>query len=173
MSKIKKTTNKRRGIKRLSSVIEPMIADATGNQGSLYTQICSLWPNIANEMAEWSHPKNLSFAKSSRHNGTLTIWVTSGRGPEAQIRSQELLNAINMVCGFKAVGKIIPHQTFELQKKTTRLRQLFEKSSSDVPNARIDQSTLHRLEHQTNDLSSPEMRAALIRLGTIINSKND
>ena len=171
MSNIKSYLNKRRGMKRLSSVTQPMIADATENQGALYTQICSLWPNIANEMAEWSYPKNLSFAKSTRNNGTLTIWVTSGRGPEAQIRSHELLKDVNMACGFNAVGRIIPQQTFDLHKKTRKRLHRLQKSSSDVCNANIDQSTLHRLEQQTNDLHSPELRAILIRLGKVIYSK--
>ena len=162
----------RGGMKRLSVLIEPVVALATKNQGALYTQICSLWPHIVNEMSQWSHPKILSFAKSTRHNGTLRVWVTYGRGPEAQIRSQELLTAINMVCGFKAVGKIIPQQTFELYKKTTRLSHDTQKSSSYLSNPDIDQSALHRLEQQTNDLRSPELRANLIRLGTAINLKN-
>ena len=171
MSNIKSYLNKRRGMKRLSSVTQPMIADATENQGALYTQICSLWPNIANEMAEWSYPKNLSFAKSSRHKGTLTVWVTAGRGPEAQIRSQELLKDVNMACGFNAVGRIIPQQTFALHKKTGKLFRRLQKSSSEKFNTDIDHSTLHRLEQQTNDLRSPELRATLIRLGTVIYSK--
>ncbi len=172
MSQIKSSANKRRGMKRLSNVTEPIIADATENQGALYTQICSLWPNIAKEMAEWSYPKNLSFAKSTRHNGILRVWVTYGRGPEAQIRSQELLSAINMVCGFKAVGKIIPQQTFELYNKTSRLRHKSQNSSSHVSKTDIDQSALYQLQQQTNDLHSPDLRANLIKLGIAINSKN-
>ena len=171
MLTFKPSSTKRRGMKRLSSITEPILADATKNQGAMYTQICSLWPDIANDMAKWSYPKNLSFTKSTRHNGTLTIWVTSGRGPEAQIRSQELINHINMMCGFKAVGKIIPQQTYELYKKTKTRCHKTQISASDASIADIDYSLLNRLEQQTNDLSSPELRASLIRLGTAINSQ--
>ena len=171
MYTFKPSSTKRRGMKRLSSITEPILADATKNQGAIYTQICSLWPDIANDMAKWSYPKNLSFTKSTRHNGTLTIWVTSGRGPEAQIRSQELINHINMMCGFKAVGKIIPQQTYELYKKTKTRCHKTQISASDESIADIDYFLLNRLEQQTNDLSSPELRASLIRLGTAINSQ--
>ncbi len=171
MYTFKPSSTKRRGMKRLSSITEPILADATKNQGAIYTQICSLWLDIANDMAKWSYPKNLSFAKSTRHNGNLTIWVTSGRGPEAQIRSQELINHINMMCGFKAVGKIIPQQTYELYKKTKTRFHKTRISASDASIADIDHSLLNRLEQQTNDLSSPELRATLIRLGTAINSQ--
>jgi hypothetical protein len=147
-------------MKRLSALTEPVVAHATENQGALYTQICSLWPNIVDDMSHWSHPKILSFAKSTRHNGTLTIWVAAGRGPEAQARSQEIINAINMVCGFKAVGRITCQQTFELSKKIGR--RVYDTSPS----------LLNRLEQQTNDISSPELRATLIRLGSVITLKN-
>ena len=171
MLTFKPSSTKRRGMKRLSSITEPILADATKNQGAIYTQICSLWPDIANDMAKWSYPKNLSFTKSTRHNGTLVIWVTSGRGPEAQIRSQELINHINMMCGFKAVGKIIPQQTYELYKKTKTRCHKTQISTSNASIADIDHSLLNQLEQQTNDLSSPELRASLIRLGTAINSQ--
>ena len=87
MSKIKVAPNKRRGMKRLSSLIEPIISHATENHGALYTKICFFWPDIASDMKTWSYPKSLTFAKSTRHNGTLTVWVSSGRGPETQTRS--------------------------------------------------------------------------------------
>ena len=159
-------------MKRLSTLIEPVVAHATENQGALYTQICSLWPHIVDEMSQWSHPKILSFAKSTRHNGTLTIWVAAGRGPEANARSQEIINAINMVCGFKAVGRITCQQTFELSKKIgKRLYDLPQHASQTFTNYN-DPSLLNRLEQQTNDISSPELRATLIRLGSAITLKN-
>ena len=162
----------RGGMKRLSALTEPVVAHATENQGALYTQICSLWPNIVNEMSHWSHPKILSFSKSTRHNGTLTIWVAAGRGPEAQARSQEIINAINMVCGFKAVGRITCQQTFELSKKIGRRVYDAPQSASQTVLNDTSPSLLNRLEQQTNDISSPELRATLIRLGTVITSKN-
>ena len=173
MSKIKVAPNKRRGMKRLSSLIEPIISRATENHGALYTKICFSWPDIASDMITWSYPKSLTFAKSTRHNGTLTVWVSSGRGPETQTRSQELISSINMVCGFKAVAKIIPQQTFELLKKTPKPHRNFYKTSSSLLLTNIDKTLLNKLEKQTNDFTSPELRATLIRLGATINSKNN
>ena len=162
-----------RGMKRLSALTQPVVAHATENQGAIYTQICSLWPNIVDEMSQWSYPKILSFAKSTRHNGTLTIWVAAGRGPEAQARSQEIINAINMVCGFKAVGRITCQQTFELSKKIGKSVYDTPQNASQTVSNNTYPSLLNRLEQQTNDISSPELRAALIRLGRSITLKNE
>jgi hypothetical protein len=159
-------------MKRLSALTEPVVAHATENQGALYTQICSLWPNIVDEISQWSHPKILSFAKSTRHNGTLTIWVAAGRGPEAQARSQEIINATNMVCGFKAVGRITCQQTFELSKKIGRRVYDPPQNASQTILNDTSPSLLSRLEQQTNNISCPELTATLIRLGSAINLKN-
>ena len=173
LSKFNNRVKNRGGMNRLSAITEPLVATATENQGAVYTQICSLWPNIVDEMSQWCYPKILSFAKSTRHNGTLTIWVAAGRGPEAQARSQEIINAINMVCGFKAVGRITCQQTFELSKKIgRRVYDAPQNASRTVPN-NTSPSLLNRLEQQTNDISSPELRATLIRLGRVINLKNE
>jgi hypothetical protein len=162
---------KRGGMKRLSSLTEPVIATATNNQGALYTQICSLWPDIAGEMAVWSYPKNLTFAKSTRHNGNLAIWVIAGRGPEAQARSQELVNAINRVCGFKAVSRLTCQQTFELSDKMGSLKNKKTAATSHSMQTEPDPMVLNLLEQQTNDISSPELRATLIKLGRTIAAK--
>ena len=172
-NRVKKRVKNRGGMKRLSALTQPVVAHATDNQGALYTQICSLWPNIVDEMSQWSHPKILSFAKSTRHNGNLTIWVAAGRGPEAQTRSQEIINAINMVCGFKAVGRITCQQTFELSKKIGRSVYDAPQNASQTVSNNTSPSLLNRLEQQTNDISSPELRAALIRLGRSITLKNE
>ena len=50
MYTFKPSSTKRRVMKRLSSITEPILADATKNQGAIYTQICSLWLDIANDM---------------------------------------------------------------------------------------------------------------------------
>ena len=172
LSNSKNRLKNRGGMKRLSALTEPVVAHATENQGALYTQICSLWPNIVDDMSHWSHPKILSFAKSTRHNATLTIWVAAGRGPEAQARSQEIINAINMVCGFKAVGRITCQQTFEISKKIGRRLYDAPQNTSQTVSNDTSPSILNRLEQQTNDISSPELRATLIRLGSAITLKN-
>ena len=172
MSKNIKHSKKRGGMKRLSALTKPVIAHATENQGAIYTQICSLWPNIVDEMSKWSYPKILSFAKTSRHNGTLTIWVAPGRGPEAQARSQEIINHINMACGFKAVGKIICQQTFELSKKIGRKTYKFPQNALLPPKPEANPLLLNVLEQQTNDIPNPELRATLIRLGSTVALKN-
>ena len=172
LSKFNNRVKNRGGMNRLSAITEPLVATATENQGAVYTQICSLWPNIVDEMSQWCYPKILSFAKSTRHNGTLTIWVASGRGPEAQARSQEIISAINMVCGFKAVGKITYQQTFELSKKIGRRAYDISQNASKIVSNDAPPSLLNRLEQQTNDISSPELRATLIRLGSAIALKN-
>ena len=172
MSRNIKYSKKQKGMRRLSALTKPVIAHATENHGAIYTQICSLWPNISDEMSKWSYPKVLSFPKSSRHNGTLTIWVDPGRGPEAQARAQEIINNINMVCGFKAVGRIICQQTFELPKKMGGRKFELPQNNSQMLPRDANPMLLNLLEQKTNDISDPELRATLIRLGTVIALKN-
>jgi hypothetical protein len=45
-------------------------------------------------------------------------------------------------------------------------------SASQTVSNDTSPSLLNRLEQQTNDISSPELRATLIRLGSVITLKN-
>ena len=78
-----------------------------------------------------------------------------------------------MACGFKAVGRINCQQTFEISKKIGRRVYDPPQNTSQTVLNDTSPSLLNRLEQQTNDISSPELRATLIRLGSAVALKNE
>jgi hypothetical protein len=49
---------------------------------------------------------DIHFPRGSRNNGTLKLQITSGRGPQAQAMSAQIIDQVNAAFGYQAVGRI-------------------------------------------------------------------
>ena len=116
---------------------------------------------IAGEAAAFCLPVDVQFQNNKRVDGTLVVSVVSGRGPQIQMMSRALIIQVNRSLGFAAVGRI-------------RLRQDLVRPVTDRPQPQQTPPSpqalgLHQLEEATSHIQSPELRAALIRLGRSLN----
>ena len=163
MSKPPKTpTNK---MKRLSNMIDPMLAPSAKARGFAIGRIVSHWNDIVGDMSSWCRPNDVSFPLHSRTDGTLKLQIASGRGPQAQAMSDFIIDRVNSNFGYQAISRISLVQTLSTPaqpaspKPPTKLNQ--------------DRHDIWTLEDKLKNVKSPDLRAALRRLGSPIDDSFD
>lgn len=141
-------------------MIDPMIAPSARARGFTIGRILSQWPDIVGEMASWCRPDSVAFARDSRTDGTLRLRITSGRGPQAQAMSQVIIDRVNANFGYQAITRINLVQT------------LVDQPASPPPASApaTEPLDIWTLDDKLKDVKSPELRAALRRLGSPVGS---
>ena len=151
-----------RNLRRLSGLTEGLIAPAMRKRGQVLAKIVAAWPEIAKEVHEWCLPADIHFPQNSRIQATLTLSVASGRGPHIQQIAPEICKRVNSHCGYSVVSRIRIRQDFMSSRYQQTDDQAARHGDKGVGSDRL---TLARLEKVTATIQSPELRAALIRLG--------
>ncbi len=163
MSKPPKTrTNK---MKRLSTMIDPMIAPSAKARGFAIGRIVSHWHDIVGDMSSWCRPDAVSFPRDSRTDGTLRLQIASGRGPQAQAMSDVIIDRVNANFGYRAISRISLVQTLSTMVQPA--------SPKPAPQLNQTQHDIWTLDDKLKDVKSPELRAALRRLGSPVNGSVD
>ena len=163
MSKPSKTrTNK---MKRLSAMIDPMIAPSAKARGFAIGRIVSHWHDIVGDVSSWCRPDAVSFPSDSRTDGTLRLQIASGRGPQAQTMSDVIIDRVNANFGYRAVSRISLVQTLSKPAQP----------ASPIPAPQLNQTQhdIWTLDDKLKDVKSPELRAALRRLGSPVEGPVD
>ena len=151
-------------MRRLSTMIEPMIAPSARERGFAISRIISHWHNTVGDLSEWCRPTDIQFPRGSRTNGTLKLQIASGRGPQAQAMSQRIIDAVNAFFGYRAVDRITIVQSL------TPVSKLAE---TQKPTAISGDKNIWALDEKLKNIKSPELRAALRRLGGPFDKVND
>ena len=163
MSKHPKTrTNE---MKRLSTMIDPMIAPSAKARGFAIGRIVSHWHDIVGNISSWCRPDTVSFPRDSRTGGTLRLQITSGRGPQAQAISDVIIDRVNANFGYRAISRISLVQTLSTPLQPT--------SSKPGLQLNRDRHDIWALDDKLKNVKSPELRAALRRLGSPIDGLID
>lgn len=145
-------------LRPLSGLAEKLVGPGLQKRSRFLAKLIADWPVIAGEASAFCLPVDVQFQGNKRLDGTLVISCVSGRGPQLQMLSQELVIQVNRCLGFAAVGRI-------------RLRQDLIRPAAgqspphDTATPEAAALNLHQLEQATSEIKSPELRAALIRLG--------
>ena len=150
-------------MKRLSTMIDPMIAPSARARGFTIGRILSQWPDIVGEMASWCRPDAVAFPRDSRTDGTLRLQIASGRGPQAQAMSQVIIDRVNTNFGYQAISRISLVQTLVDQPA----------SPPPAPAPTIEPLDIWTLDDKLKDVKSPELRAALRRLARPVGHEDD
>ena len=160
MSKSPKTrTNK---LKRLSTMIDPMIAPSARARGFAIGRILSHWHDIVGDMSSWCRPDAVSFPRDSRTNGTLRLQIDSGRGPQAQAMSEVIIDRVNANFGYRAISRVSLVQTLPMPAQPA--------SRKPGPKLNHGSHDIWALDDKLKDVKSPELRAALRRLGSPVDT---
>ena len=143
-------------MRRLSTMIEPMVAPSARERGFALSRLISHWPETVGELSEWCRPSDLYFPRGSRDNGILKLQIVSGRGPQAQAMTQKIIDAVNASFGYRAVGRITIVQSLAPARKIIETQK---------PTAISDDKNIWALDEKLKNIKSPELRGALRRLG--------
>ena len=153
---VKPPKNRLNKMRRLSTMIEPMVAPSANERGFAISRLISHWHDIVGDTAEWCRPADIQFPRGSRNNGTLKLQIASGRGPQAQSMSAQIIDQVNAAFGYQAVGRITLVQN--LPPSTPKTPPKKPATISDAPD-------IWTLDEKLKHIKSPELRAALRRLG--------
>ena len=163
MSKPPKTRTKK--MKRLSTIVGPMIAPSAKARGFAIERIVSHWHDIVGDISSWCRPDAVSFPRDSRTDGTLRLQITSGRGPQAQAMSDLIIDRVNANFGYRAISRISLVQTLSKPAQPA--------SQKPYPELNQDRHNIWELDDKIKDVKSPELRAALRRLGSPLGNVDD
>lgn len=141
---------------RLSGLIDKMVAPSVQKRGFVISRLVSEWPAIAGDMARWSRPSQMNL---SRGGGTLKLAIASGFGPVALQMKAAIIDRVNAAFGYRAISEVVFVQTLPPPRRET----------SHVPPATPPEARARatwELDAKLEKVASPELRAALRRLGT-------
>ena len=163
MSKPPKTRANK--MKRLSTMIDPMIAPSAKARGFAIGRIVSHWHDIVGDVSSWCRPDAVSFPRDSRTDGTLRLQIASGRGPQAQAMSDIIIDRVNANFGYRAISRISLVQTLSTPVQPA--------SPTLGPQLNQNRHDIWALDDKLKDVKSAELRAALRRLGRPIDDPVD
>ena len=145
-------------------MIEPMVAPSARERGFAISRIISHWHDTVGSLSEWCRPADIHFPRGSRNNGTLKLQIASGRGPQAQAMTQQIIDAVNASFGYRAVDRISIVQSLAPTNQVTETL---------TRNAISSDKNIWALDEKLKNIKSPELRAALRRLGSPIDEISD
>ncbi len=156
-----KASEKRRVGKsqRLSKLMPKLLGPVMQARGMTISRIITEWPRLSGSAQYWSEPQSLKFPPGKTMDGSLMVNVASGRGPEMQMMTHEIITRINQLFGYKAIARIAITQTAMRQKikavppKIVREWGPEEKTAFNTARGKITSN------------ASPELQKALDNLG--------
>lgn len=160
----KLTKHRLNKMRRLSTMIEPMVAPSARERGFAISRIISHWHDTVGDLSDWCRPTNIQFPRGSRNNGTLKLQIASGRGPQAQAMTQQIIDAVNASFGYRAIVRITIVQSLAPASKLAETQK---------PTAISSDKNIWALDEKLKNIKSPELRAALRRLGGPVDEVND
>jgi len=140
---------------RLSTMLDGMVAPSVRKRGFVMSRLVSEWPAIAGDIASWSRPARLALQQDG--GGKLTIAIRSGFGPLALQMRDSLADRVNAAFGYRAVSEIIFVQTLPPPAAAPM---------APDTHAQTKPHDVWALDSKLEKVKSPEIRAALRRLGT-------
>ena len=156
------TADRRHRMTRLSRLVDGMVAPSVRERGFVISRLVSNWRQIAGEMADWSRPTQLNLSR--RGGGTLKIAIVSGYGPIALQMKQPIIDRVNATFGYGAVADLVFVQTLAVRSAQPATRQGDSAMTQASPPAPLVTS-IWELDARLERIKSPEVRAALRRLG--------
>jgi hypothetical protein len=146
-------------------MIDSMITPSVKTRGFAIGRIVSHWHDIVGDMSSWCRPNAVSFSRDSCTDGTLKLQIVPGRGPQVQAMSAVIVDRVNANFGYRAISRISLVQTLSAPVQPA--------SPKPEPKLDRDRHDIWALDDKLKDVKSPELRAALRRLGSPIDRPVD
>jgi len=151
--------NRRGKTQRLNKLMPKLLGPVLQARGLTVSRIITEWPQLAGDAREWSEPQSLKFPPGKQSEGSLMVNVASGRGPEMQMMSGEIIMRINQLFGYRAVARIAITQTV-MKQKTPRIPKKIIRDATPEEKRAFSQA-----RQKITPKASPELQKALDNLG--------
>lgn len=159
MEKGHKNIKRRNKSVRLNAITSRLLSPALRSRGITMGRIVTEWQKIAGPCADWCDPLTIQFPKGQSINGTLTLSVVPGRGPEIQMQTPLIIRNCNAVFGYAALTRITLTQgTFgprNMAEPTIHPRKISAQEAANVASA----------ASAITEIKDEELRKALDNLG--------
>jgi hypothetical protein len=152
---------------RLNKVTARLLGPALRRQGITINRIITEWPQIAGDASGWCEPASINFTANTTNNGTLTVNVASGRGPEMQMMTADIIRKVNQVFGYGAISRITISQTTLPLQTASSLPKYRQKITPEL----AEKFTQERQNIDPN--ISEDLRKALDNLGKSLSGDQD
>ena len=86
-------------LRPLSSLAEKLVGPGLQKRSRFLAKLIADWPVIAGDAAAFCLPVDVQFQNNKRVDGTLVLSVVSGRGPQLQMMSRDLIMQVNRSLG--------------------------------------------------------------------------
>lgn len=160
--------NRSYGFRQTGKLLESRIRMAGESRGFAVSKLLTHWDEIAGpDLAAKARPVNVGYARRG-FGATLTVLTTGAFAPLLEMQKERLREKVNACYGYNAISKIKITQTAptgfaEPQAAFTGAPSGPKKLSPQVARA---------ADAAAEDIQSPELRAALARLGRNILSND-
>ena len=156
------TYQRRKGPKRVSSLLEKRIRMAGESRGFSETRLLTHWAEIVGEdTAKTARPVNVSYAKGGL-GATLTVLTTSALAPMLQMQLPQIRDKVNACYGYNAIARIRITQTAPTGFAEGQVSFAHKKPAAPrEPDAR----TKARAAETATGIENESLREALTALG--------
>lgn len=155
------TPTRKKRMTRLAGMIDGMVAPSVQKRGFIISRLVSQWPMIAGDMAAWSRPSQMNLSRDG--GGTLKLAIASGYGPIALQMKQPIIERVNATFGYRAISDVVFIQTLPPPRPQAALTP---QGNTGESASVTDPKQVWELDAKLEKVTSPELRAALRRLGT-------
>ena len=156
------TPTRKKRMTRLAGMIDGLVAPSVQKRGFIISRLVSQWPMIAGDMAAWSRPSQMNLSRDG--GGTLKLAIASGYGPIALQMKQPIIERVNATFGYRAISDVVFVQTLPPPARPQAGRA--PQGNTDESAPVTDPKQVWELDAKLEKVTSPELRAALRRLGT-------
>ncbi|MGG7568332.1 DUF721 domain-containing protein [Rhodovulum sp. DZ06] len=154
------------GFKHAASLADGQIRTALHRRGFAEAKVLTDWALIAGEALDGvCRPLRVSYGSKAEpgFGATLVLAVAPGRGPEVQMQGPRIVERVNAFYGYRAISRIRVDQRAGGFEAASRNR---DRAGERLrPEDAISPEDAQRAARIVGDVQSPELGAALARLG--------
>lgn len=157
------TQRRARGPQAIGAVTAPITRPLLGKRGLAEGDLIARWDSIVGPlMASYVLPEQVRFPKGRRDGGELTLRVPSGPfALQIQHDAPTLLQRINGYFGYPAIARL----------KIVQAPLPIKRPSRDVRHRALRPTETAEITAQVDQVTDPDLRAALERLGKSMRSR--
>ncbi len=161
---------RKRGFQRADGLLAKKIAKASEGRGFAVSRLLTHWAEVAGEeLADITRPVRISYGRGG-FGATLTLLVRGVQAPFVQAELPKLKERVNAVYGYAAVSRIQLTQT--APTGFAEGQASFEHRETAYKPEEPDPAAIKRGKEVARDVTDPDLRLALSRMGAHILTKD-